>query len=752
MFPDSSPPQGPPEHSLQDAGSRRFQKHKRTASLAVESIDWHVSQHRPTASFDFLQVHKGDSDQQTTYLHAAIDDRLLVQNDSIEKIQIIEPIDADLSLITGLNSNSQTFFPLQNRLSAAGWDSGHLLSSTKLYQGFVVEKDVFLKAGGPRNQLCSIPEQSELASSIFNSIHKHSNPEMQKMLSSHGFRVEDGEGDTSSHQSRRLPAPSITNPINSMAHLNVDANGDVSLVPADSKYHPSTSPCLPTEAFRKSEVPDRQQLCSDNFDSKKLPRTDMSKKPGNKTMKISRKFDSSSKKDTILKDDLAEIKKQRGSDRKNYNQRILFNPTDPTRLNTSQEKADKQLMQRKAALERNMESKKRMRRLLQEFRHEFGPPVLQSPQVELANNPKENSGIFSTLLKKDVRHTRIKADHLAQFIKTVKSDERPDVIQKLFKFRVEFGKVIKRDGKKDLVGTLKPKVKTLTYIPGEPEPKSRLAHPRLMGFSHRQIVRPPIHLDGQFKQSFLRRFERPERPTADHLSQSSCEHPLSGRKYPTQGPVVHKPRRNSITRPCGQYRIKTESDASRKRLIYAPDKHKPTKFLKQQNTDTKTRNLNIYFPARDLSMESSSQEEVSGAPKAAPGGIEAGKLVWNSNKMVATLLPKKQASRLFGKTRSLSSACLSRYGKNPLNNLAVGNSIHLLGDKGQLVLQDSPKADLRRTRMLGSIDRKTELLYKDLVCPPKIKQRADRPTRLISGEMSGVRKRTYEIEDFGAGR
>lgn len=751
MHCDSRPLDPNPLSSDSSAPNPAYRKHKRTTSLASDYFDRNQAVRPHSTSFDLAFAKPSDAAQSSLLFDGALDERLFQQNSQQDKVQIIEALEPDLS--GQAPSSGSSFYPLLNRLSLTAWDASHYLSTAKFFAGSQADKDKALRLLDAKNKLYSIPEQSELASSVFNSIHRHSNSEIQKMLSTHGFRTEDGECDLSSHRSKVVSPRPPANPVNSMAQLKVDPEVRRECL----EQFAAPVPQVPSDAFKKCEpVPEatRPFLSSDNFDSRKLPRGDPPRNPAPRVVKLTRKFDSSSKKDTILKEEPPDLRRLKGSERTKPIARLPFSRPEFIRPNLSHDRPERAGGPVPSHFKLTLaDPKSKVRGFLSDLRHELTANIPASPQGELMGALKEGSGIFTTLLKRDARRAR--AEPMVQLIKTVKSDERPDVIQKLYKFRAENGRLIaKKEAKREFGWGFKQKIRTLNFIPAEPEKKGRGVLVRQPGLSHRQSIRQTTTLDQHFKQSFMNRGDKTragflDRPTLDRPTNSSHEHQCFRRGAMAVPDLQHQqtPLPKSGAKPRGPYRVKTESEASCKRNCFNADKRLLQKFMRPQNTDTKTKNLNIYLPYHEPFSEDSLAESQHPARPHRPHREAEPQFVWRQPKLAATLLPKRPVSGLFGKTRSLSSACLSKIGRSNPHNGPGANSIQVRGDPTDILVRETPKIGFKRLRGLGSHDRRTEVAEKGRIASPKFKSRQERQLRLMSGDFSELRRRIRDGEE-----
>lgn len=717
-------------------------KHRRTTSLVGEQFDRTADAMLHFGSLDFSKTLKSELATEAALVQGVIDSRLLCQSESMEKIQIIESIEPDFK--TPKIQLSKSFYPLLNRLSVAAPEPFNHFSTARCFLTNSAEKERQSRHQPGNQPLCSIPEQSELASSIFNSIHRHSNPEVQKMLSPSGRRGEEGDASVSLVNSKPVSPRKLERVNNSLDSLSLERCSVMCKVT-------STNPPVPVLeiAFRKADATDdteRQQVGREDSEAKRSKKAEVPKKVLGRNVNFSGRFEASRPKDTVQIDELQEFRQPKRSDRSH----AIHSPNglqiDLSRRKDSQSKTNKKPKEEPKNL-RASERLLRMRGFLSDLRHDGPRHAGGSPNAEMNRTAKEPSGIFSTLLKRDPQNGKVRTEQLIHLVKTVKSDDRPDVIQKLFKFRIESSKIVrKREPKRDNFMRFKQKLKTLNFIPAvDIDKRIRSAQVQAPGLSHRQSIRPTINFDPSIKKSFLNRQNQFKAKVAvpdanDRLSTSFSE---KQRVFKAETPVcLHKisQRLSSVkgsSKVFGQFRIKTESEASHKKPIGQSKGKQTAMMFRGQNTDTKTKNLNIYFPVHEPSSDLSQTEEEKGLPKLRVTKESSAKQIWQNPKPAVKTASKRPLNGLFGKTKSMSSACLSNIGKSRQRNTLGVNSSQNLAEKGELLSREFLLAARKRLLFLGSFERNVDFAEKRMMSASKVRQRVERPLRRPSSDASG---------------
>lgn len=726
-------------------------KHRRTTSLVGDQFDRTSDATFHFGSLDFSKTLKSEFATEAALVKGVIDSRLLCQSESMEKIQIIESIEPDFK--TPKIQLSKSFYPLFNRLSSVNPEPISHFSTARFFLTNAVEKERQPRQQQHDNQLCSIPEQSELASSIFNSIHRHSNPEVQKMLSASAMRGEEADASISHLNSKPVSPRRLEHVKNSLSSMSLEQ------LPIMCKVASAKQPLTVLEiAFRKVEGTDeteRHQVGREGTETKLGHKPELPKKVFNRNLKFSRRFDASKQKDTIETDDLPELRQPKGSDRSH----AIVSPNvlqiDLSQRKNSQNKTNKNIKAEPINL-RASERLVRMRGFLSDLRHDGPRMAGGSPNADMNRTAKEPSGIFSTLLKKDPQNSKARAEQLIQLVKTAKSDDRPDVIQRLFKFRIESSKIVrKREPKRDQFMRFKQKLKTLNFIPAvETDKRIRSAQVQAPGLSHRQSNRPTINFDPSIKKSFLNRGNQFKAKGSaaegnDRLSTSFSDKPRIFKAETPQCLQKITQRLSSVkgcTKIFGQFRVKTESEASHKKPIGQAKGKQTVMMFRQQNTDTKTKNLNIYFPVHEPSSDLSQMEEEKGLSKLRVTKESSAKQNLKNQKQAVATVSKRQLSGLFGKTKSMSSACLSNIGKSRQKNTLVVNSSQNLAERGELLGKELVQAARKRLLFLGSFERNIDFGDKGLMSASKLRQRHDRPIRPPSSDAS-ERKPLHKRED-----
>lgn len=731
MSAESSTARTPPDLSGDARQTPPARRHKRTASLLCDNLEVQLRHVRNANSFDLSHALRSQQHFPEIFGNSAVDDRFFQQENADEKIQIIETMEPDFSVTSRLFA--PTFFPLHNKLSAGGWEHSPYTPFLRDPAGQALAKDRFIKPGSPHEQLCSIPEQSELASSIFNSIHKHSHSEMQKMPSTHRFPA---DGDTSSRTSRPISSARIGSGVSPPVPADLHSQS-VKLEPEGKGGVPENQ-ASPKEAFRKTGPTDR---AGESGDSKprKIPRSDLAKKPSARPIKILPKVDGPAKKVVAPKSELKEGKPINLVDFFRGQTRAAHPTADTDRVDRSQAPAD----QLKGVPPKGpSDSRTRPRPPASEPKPPPSHLSPGSPPNEAAGAPKEAQGFFSTLPKKDWRHLKQRGDLFSHLVKTVKSEERPEAIQRLFKIRLETDKLIpKREPRREIGTSFKQKVKTMNVLPDGDRPARLLKAAFPGSLANPRSIRRTVACDHPLKGSFFHRLEKPpvprlQRPNADRQSRSSCENPSFAQiQTPQNRPLKHDFFKKSTGGPEQQYRIKTESEVSRNRLVFSSAKRIPAKFLRQLHDETKTKNLNICFPKRKQSSDDSVAEPQESALKR----VSPDAPIDQAN---PTELPgarsdsKRPASNLLGKARSLSLACLSHGGKSSHKNNICGNSIHVLLEKRMIGGRGTPRVDLRRLRIPASLEKARDEARGDGLRPSDWKDHVGRGFRKLLDDTS----------------
>lgn len=731
-------------------------RHKRTASLLCDPIDSQIRHVRNVNSFDSTPTLRSQPANPGIFTNIQIDDRYFQQTEFTDKVQIIETIEPDYCVTSGVVP--LTFYPLYNKLGVGGWEGSAYAPMRWGISHKQSTKDRLFKPASPGNYLCSIQEQSELASSHINSIHKYSNSEMQKMLSTHGFRGEDGEAETSSRCSRQISSARIGSGGCPYTHNETGHLGSMGGVESPKT---DVQPSLPTskEAFRKNGPTDIPLCGFGESKVRKIPRSELVKKTSARPSNVQKRLDGSARKVPRMKADVKESRGTVGIDLVKPFPRTSLNPGDSDRGDHSQGPFD-----RPRPLVTGFSGKipSETRQQPRPFNFRENPKVQSSalapgsPPSEALALSKEPQGFFSTLLKKDWRQKRPKGDALTHLVKTVKSDERPDVIQRLFKFRVETDKILsKKDGfipQKEHKTNFKQKIKTLLNLPdGDRLPKLSKPFPSA-------LVKPPSvrrlgHIDAPFKWSFFNRLDRPSpaqpapRPVNDRNSRSSCDNQSFVRLQTPQG---SRPRRELFKMSVGvpgnpgstQYRIKTETEVSyNNRLVFNSAQRLPAKYLRPFNADTKTKNLNIRLPLDHQSSDESVCDHRESVVRQAPAD---GPTARAGVERVGQSACKRPVNRLLGKARSLSLACLSQGGKSSHKNQVCGVSIHIWPEKRKFVSRGMPRIDIRRLGIVSSQSRKCGEIRLEVNRPLEFREPKDpscRPFRMLSDDVSLGRRK-----------
>lgn len=620
-------------------------KHKRSFSLFAENLDINNEHFMVSGSVDFSRQNRPifvDSNKRE--LRESIDDNLLTQNEVYEKVQYIETLEPNFAQISG--ESGRSFIPIQRRFCSQNFENSSVLKSLEIFGMQATERHRPVRVNTEKGQLSSILEQSEFVSSIKNSIQKHSQHDFQRAVSGQLTISDRGE------KSKSFKLQNFD--------LKFENEDDHSLVLKKDKGGNFQ------EVFcnKKVKIGWRNQIAIKDLFPHKSAKLDLHKDPFSKLIKMQPKLEILNKKVACLNSGTFQL--GRLSDESNKKKQMLLNQFSAKNKNDKIENLFEVNSDKNLSFENTFAKNLKKKEFFSEFKRNFGfkSPVL-SPETKI-KQAKEKSAYYSTFLRKEINCVK-KENTKNHQLKNAKCYEKPDVIQRLFKFKSETKQLQPRKDKSQI---LKQKMRTTNFLPVENEKRFKVAQMRNPVSSYRQNSRPVHFIDSVFKHPIFHKFNQIKRvnqalKNKDEASKSFDAKDFilpknSQSKISLAGFKWIDPQRFKLSK---QARLKTETEPSCK----YPDMSvcKPgflSRFIQSQQNATKIRNLNILFPMELASSEVS---------------VDLGLLLQNpvdknnkANKIEALdiIAPVNSGKVLFGKTRSLSSACLSKMTEKAFSN------------------------------------------------------------------------------------
>ena len=623
-------------------------KHKRSFSFFAENLDINNKHIMVSGSVDFLRQNRPIlANSNKRKLSESIDANFLNQKEVYEKIQYIETLEPNFAQIS--KESGRSFIPIQRRFCSSNFENGSALKSLEIFGMQATERHRPVRMNTEKGQLSSILEQSEFVSSIKNSIQKHSQHDFQRAVSGQ-LTISDRGEKNKSFKLQKLDLK-FENDDNDSLVLKKDKDGN-----------------FPEVFFNKKvKIGWRNQIAIKDLFPHKSEKLDLNKDPFSKLIKMQPKVEILNKKTAWLNGETFQL--GRLSDEINKNKQIFLNQFDAKNKNLKIEKIENLF---EANSEKNLSFEntfannlKQKKEFFSEFKRNFGfkSPVL-SPETKI-KQAKEKSLYYSTFLRKKLNC--VKKENLINYqLKNGKCFEKPDVIQRLFKIKSETKQLKSR---KDKSQVLKQKMRTTNFLPVENEKRFKVPQMRNPVSSYRQNSRPGHFTDSFFKHPIFHKFNQIKKVNKALKNKDEASKSFDAKDF-----ILPKHSQSKITLACfkwsdpqrfklsKQARVKTETEQSYK----YPDMSlcKPgflSRFIQSQQNATKIRNLNILFP-----MELASSDVT----------VDLGLLVHNqagnnkANRIEALDInvPVNSDKVLFGKTRSLSSACLSKMTDKAFSN------------------------------------------------------------------------------------
>lgn len=574
-----------------------LKKHKRTSSMITDFLPREEVDLFFSGSFDLMKKVENDKSEQYIF-NDYINENLLTQNQKGDKVIIIDSIDSEISSQPMSNLNS--FYMLRNRLKASSFKQSNLFKTIKDLSAKKKKENEFIKEYQKPNQMHSISEKSEVPSSIINSINRCSNRDNIESLTpktSKSGLLKDEKNNCEMIENEQICEKQLEilykdKFIDKSIKFNIFKQNGVRKQDFDViNCQPASPQIKSTKVYSKV-----------NFEMFKMQKTENSMKK-------------SHEKNPFL------MKKQKINEKEEGGLNFTSQIVNTNKKNISFEKNCKDKISAFSKLKLKIENTTKKKGFFLELPRNLclNSPANDQKRTQSKKNSKleTKNSVFQKSSKFDSKNGKKTFDKTTLLIKT-KSDDRPDIIQNLFKFRPDSRRCLKKiEYKKEPLFNIYSKPHTLNHFPSIFEKKPRFLPSKFQIDSFRLKPKPKIATDIQLKYSFLKQVDTRKHINMNHLesdkiSNLSIEEFLKQKRFSNAftNQKEYKNRLPSGFKIESQFLLHTESGESARmefKNFSKGVKLKKNIRLNQQN-DIKTKNSNIYIPEYKPSSEVSIEQ------------------------------------------------------------------------------------------------------------------------------------------------